>query len=380
MIPALGLGLVVGVVLGVVGGGGSIIAVPALVYGVGMSPAQAIPTSLLVVGISSLAALLPRFREGLNWPVIALVGGAGIPAAWAGAAVGKLLDPNILMLAFAVIMVAAGIRMLSKPRESEGSCSTGPNRAFRSCAPKAVGVGLLVGFLTGLLGVGGGFLITPALTIFLGLRMKQAVGTSLAIIVVMGAGIEGYGLPGSAPTPPATPSTGPPPWRSPSRRSWDRWWPPGSPGTCRTNTSASRSRYSSSPSRRGSPPARSPPDPSTEENTMGLIDSLKKAFSKPYKTISVAQAKELLGSGATLIDVRSAQEWRTGRAPQAKHVPLDRLQTSTAGIQKTRPVIAVCASGVRSASAARLLAAKGYDAYSVRGGMAAWRQAGEPVR
>jgi uncharacterized membrane protein YfcA len=187
MIPALGLGLVVGIVLGVVGGGGSIIAVPALVYGVGMSPAQAIPTSLLVVGVSSLTALLPRIREGLNWPVIALVGGAGIPAAWAGAAVGKLLDPNLLMLAFAGIMVAAGIRMLMKPRETEGSCSTGPHRAFRSCAPKAVGVGLLVGFLTGLLGVGGGFLITPALTIFLGLRMKQAVGTSLAIIVVNSA-------------------------------------------------------------------------------------------------------------------------------------------------------------------------------------------------
>ncbi|WP_284983936.1 rhodanese-like domain-containing protein [Arthrobacter sp. efr-133-TYG-118] len=113
---------------------------------------------------------------------------------------------------------------------------------------------------------------------------------------------------------------------------------------------------------------------------MGLIDSLKKAFSKPSRTISVAQAKELLGAGATLIDVRSAQEWRTGRAPQAKHIPLDRLQGSQAGIQKARPVIAVCASGVRSASAARLLAAKGYDAYSLRGGMAAWRQAGEPVR
>jgi uncharacterized membrane protein YfcA len=187
MIPALGLGLVVGIVLGVVGGGGSVIAVPALVYGAGMSPAQAIPTSLLVVGITSLAALLPRIRDGLNWPVIALVGAAGIPAAWAGAAVGKLLDPNILMLAFAGIMVAAGIRMLSKSRESEGSCSTGPHRAFRSCAPKAVGVGLLVGFLTGLLGVGGGFLITPGLTILLGLRMKQAVVTSLAIIVINSA-------------------------------------------------------------------------------------------------------------------------------------------------------------------------------------------------
>ena len=191
MIAALSLGLVVGVVLGVVGGGGSIIAVPALVYGVGMSPAEAIPTSLLVVGISSLAALIPRLREGINWPVVLIVGAAGIPAAWAGTAVGRLLDPNILMLAFAVIMVIAGIRMLARTRETDGSCSIGPTRAFRTCAPKAVGVGLLVGFLTGLLGVGGGFLITPALTLFLGLRMKQAVGSSLAIIVINSA--AGFG-------------------------------------------------------------------------------------------------------------------------------------------------------------------------------------------
>jgi rhodanese-related sulfurtransferase len=120
--------------------------------------------------------------------------------------------------------------------------------------------------------------------------------------------------------------------------------------------------------------------PKQKENTMGLIRSLKKAFSKPYKTVSVAEAKELLASGATLIDVRSAQEWRSGRAPHAKQIPLDRLQTSTAGIQKTRAVIAMCQSGLRSASAARLLAAQGYEAYSLRGGMRAWRQAGEPVR
>jgi uncharacterized membrane protein YfcA len=191
MIAALSLGLFVGIVLGVVGGGGSIIAVPALVYGVGMSPAEAIPTSLLVVGISSLAALIPRLRGGINWPVVLIVGAAGIPAAWGGTAVGRLLDPNTLMLAFAVIMVIAGIRMLMRTTETEGSCSTGPNRAFRSCAPKAVGVGVLVGFLTGLLGVGGGFLITPALTLFLGQRMKQAVGSSLAIIVINSA--AGFG-------------------------------------------------------------------------------------------------------------------------------------------------------------------------------------------
>jgi uncharacterized membrane protein YfcA len=187
MIAALSLGLLVGAVLGVVGGGGSIIAVPALVYGVGMSPAAAIPTSLLVVGTSSLVALFPRLREGINWPVVLIVGAAGIPAAWGGAAVGRLLDPNILMLAFAAIMAVAGIRMLMQTTETEGSCSIGPTRAFRTCAPKAVGVGLLVGFLTGLLGVGGGFLITPALTLFLGLRMKQAVGSSLAIIVINSA-------------------------------------------------------------------------------------------------------------------------------------------------------------------------------------------------
>ncbi|MCY1213688.1 Thiosulfate sulfurtransferase GlpE [compost metagenome] len=113
---------------------------------------------------------------------------------------------------------------------------------------------------------------------------------------------------------------------------------------------------------------------------MGLIDSLKKAFSKPYKTVSVAEAKELLTSRAVLIDVRSAQEWRSGHAPQARHLPLDKLQAGVTGLQKGRPVVAMCQSGVRSASAARLLASQGYEAYSLRGGIGAWRQAGEPVR
>lgn len=112
---------------------------------------------------------------------------------------------------------------------------------------------------------------------------------------------------------------------------------------------------------------------------MGLISSLKKAFSKPYTTVSVAEAKNLLSSGAELIDVRSTREWRSGRAPHAKHVPLDRLQAGTAGINRNKPVIAICESGVRSAIAARLLAGQGHQAYSLRGGMSAWRDADEPV-
>lgn len=198
MIPALILGLVVGIVLGLVGAGGSIIAVPALVYGVGLSTAEAIPTSLLVVGVSALAAVIPRLRGNVNWPVVGIVGAAGIPAAWAGTAAGRFLDPEVLMLGFAVIMVTAGIRMLGATSEKDGSCTTG-NTAWRTCAPKAILVGLIVGFLTGLLGVGGGFLITPALTLLLGLRMKQAIGTSLAIIVInstagFGAHLSGFAI------------------------------------------------------------------------------------------------------------------------------------------------------------------------------------------
>ncbi|MBO1268793.1 rhodanese-like domain-containing protein [Arthrobacter cavernae] len=113
---------------------------------------------------------------------------------------------------------------------------------------------------------------------------------------------------------------------------------------------------------------------------MGLLNSLKSMFAKPYKTIGVIEAKALMSSGATLIDVRTTQEWRSGHPHQAKHIPLDRLQSNTAGIPQARPVIAICQSGIRSASAARTLAGKGYDAYSIRGGMGAWRAAGAPVR
>lgn len=113
---------------------------------------------------------------------------------------------------------------------------------------------------------------------------------------------------------------------------------------------------------------------------MGVLSRVISVFGKTYTPIGVAEAKDLLASGAMLLDVRSAAEWRNGHAPQAKHFPLDRLQAGTTGIRKDRPVIAVCQSGVRSAAAARVLAERGYEAYSLSGGMAAWRRAGEPTR
>lgn len=185
LLPGLAVGAVVGAVVGLVGAGGAIIAVPALVYLVGLDPDDAVPTSLIVVGLSSLAGLLPRLRTGIDWKLVAILGVAGFPASWAGAAVGKLLPPDVLMLLFAAIMVVAGLRMLLSGRAEQHPSGSADRQA--GTIPKALAVGLAVGFLTGLLGVGGGFLLIPALTLFLRLPMQQAVGTSLAVIAVNSA-------------------------------------------------------------------------------------------------------------------------------------------------------------------------------------------------
>lgn len=184
ILTAAAFGLIVGGLLGLVGGGGSILAVPALVYGVGLPLAAAIPTSLVVVGASSAVAVLPRLR-GVNWRLALIIGAAGTATAYLGAYVNRVLDPKILLLAFAAIMVLAGIRMMLPSKTTGGSCALpGGGVHWRSCLPKAIATGAVVGFLTGLLGVGGGFLIVPALTLVLGLPMAATVGTSLVIIVI----------------------------------------------------------------------------------------------------------------------------------------------------------------------------------------------------
>lgn len=184
IITAAAFGLIVGGLLGLVGGGGSILAVPALVYGVGLPLSAAIPTSLVVVGASSAVAVVPRLRN-VNWRLAVIIGAAGTATAYLGAYVNRLLDQKVLLLAFAAIMVIAGIRMMMPAKAAGGSCALpGGGVHWRSCLPKAIATGAVVGFLTGLLGVGGGFLIVPALTLVLGLPMAATVGTSLVIIVI----------------------------------------------------------------------------------------------------------------------------------------------------------------------------------------------------
>ena len=187
LLVALVLGLVIGALLGLLGGGGSILAVPALVYGVGQPLAVAVPTSLLVVGISSASAVLSRLHQ-VQWRLAAIFGATGAIAAFAGTAVNRLLDPSIVLLGFAAVMVVAAVRMLRSSDDAGGSCALpGGGVNWRSCLPKAAASGVVVGFLTGLFGVGGGFLIIPALTLLLGLPMATATATSLVVILVNSA-------------------------------------------------------------------------------------------------------------------------------------------------------------------------------------------------
>lgn len=189
MTAAVLLGLGIGVLLGLVGGGGSILAVPALIYGVGLPLSRAVPTSLLVVGISSAVAAVPRWvHREVQWRIAAVFGAAGIPAAFAGAAINRLVPPPVLLFGFVALMLLAAYRMLQGDEQEGGDCALpGGGVNWRSCLPKAIAAGMGVGFLTGLFGVGGGFVIVPALVLLLGLPMTLAVGTSLVIVGINSA-------------------------------------------------------------------------------------------------------------------------------------------------------------------------------------------------
>jgi uncharacterized membrane protein YfcA len=188
VIVAVTLGLLIGALVGVLGGGGSLLAVPALVYVAGQSPPQGVATSLLVVGITAVVALLPRLRAGqIAWRIAILFGLAGAATAFAGAAVNRLLPDDVVLALFAALMVAAGVRMLQDKPNTGAACSTDGGRVnWRRCLPRTLAGGLVVGFFTGLLGVGGGFLIIPVLFV-LGVSMETAIGTSLLIAAVNSA-------------------------------------------------------------------------------------------------------------------------------------------------------------------------------------------------
>ncbi|WP_433473042.1 sulfite exporter TauE/SafE family protein [Spirillospora sp. CA-142024] len=187
--------LIVGTALGLLGAGGSVLAVPVLVYGAGQPMRVAIPTSLLVVTVSSLGALLPRLGRGqVRWPVAAVFAAGGMPAALAAAALGRDLPDRLLLPAFALIMITVAVRMLRGGDGAGGVCrAVGGRVDRRRCLPRALATGAAIGLLTGLLGVGGGFAVVPALTLLLGLPATEAVATSLVVITINSiAGFAGH--------------------------------------------------------------------------------------------------------------------------------------------------------------------------------------------
>ena len=191
------LGFLIGVSLGALGGGGSILAVPALVFIVGQTPAQATTTSLLVVGSAAVAGALRHWRQGrVHVRQGILFGLVGVAGSLVGSAVNRRLDGDVLLLAFAGLIVVAAWRIVAgcpsctrvgetnALRVSSAGTVAVINRPVAARIAKLAAAGTLVGFLTGLFGVGGGFVIVPALTLVLQYSMPQAIGTSLVVIAV----------------------------------------------------------------------------------------------------------------------------------------------------------------------------------------------------
>ena len=190
LVLVLALAVVVGVSLGMLGGGGSILTVPILVYVAGLDPKVAIAASLFVVGATSLAGMVSHARQGrVKWRTGLIFGLAGMVGAYSAGLVGGHLPGNILLIAFAVMMVATSLAMLR-------GRTTGPahHSADGELPLKRIVVdGLVVGVVTGLVGAGGGFLVVPALVLLGGLPMSVAVGTSLLVIAMKSfAGLAGY--------------------------------------------------------------------------------------------------------------------------------------------------------------------------------------------
>lgn len=190
----LGLGLLIGLSLGALGGGGSILTVPALVYVIGQDARAATTSSLFIVGITSVIAALGHARSGrVRWGVGVAFGITGIAAGFAGTAVNRLMNPDVLLLGFAAVIIVPAVGMLANSGDEEPAPQEGDARQHsRRWAPgrigRIAGAGLLVGFMTGLFGVGGGFVIVPALTLALGMSMPQAVATSLVVISINSGG------------------------------------------------------------------------------------------------------------------------------------------------------------------------------------------------
>jgi uncharacterized protein len=192
-------GSLVGFVLGLVGGGGSIIAVPLLLYVVGVSsPHVAIGTSAIAVSLSALANLANHARAGMvKWPCAFTFSAAGMAGAVAGSSLAIRVPGEHLLSAFGALMVIVGVVMFLK-KDAEGNPDVRLSfSTARELLPLLLAIGVAVGLLSGFFGIGGGFLIVPGLMLATGMPIANAIATSLVAVTAFGATTAGnYALSG----------------------------------------------------------------------------------------------------------------------------------------------------------------------------------------
>jgi uncharacterized protein len=182
-------GSLVGFVLGLVGGGGSILAVPLLLYVVGIgSPHLAIGTSAIAVSLSALSNLVNHARKGtVKWPCAWTFSAAGVAGAWAGSSLAMRVPGDQLLALFGLVMVVVGIVMALR-KDAEGNPDIRLNfSTAQQLLPLLLLIGFGVGALSGFFGIGGGFLIVPGLMLATGMPIAYAIGTSLVAVTIFGA-------------------------------------------------------------------------------------------------------------------------------------------------------------------------------------------------
>lgn len=190
---ATGSGILVGLVLGLFGGGGSILAVPLLVYVVGIaSPHVAIGTSAVAVAASALGNLVPHARAGwVKWRCATVFALAGVMGSLAGAAAAKAVDGERLLALFGLVMIGVGLAMMRRRGTAGDPVVRLTWESARRLLPMLVGIGFAVGLFSGFFGIGGGFLIVPGLVLATSMPLAYAIGTSLVSVAAFGAATAG---------------------------------------------------------------------------------------------------------------------------------------------------------------------------------------------
>ena len=203
LLLAIPLGLAIGAVVGTVGGGGAILALPVLVYVLDQGVGPASTASLIVVALAASFGAGSQALDGrLCWRVALTFSAPAAVGAYVGTLANERVDPKTLLIAFVPVMLLAAFLTYRRGDDDEGSASASDDDG--TCPPpgslRALAGGLAVGVMTGFFGVGGGFLIVPALTMLLGLSMRRAIATSLAIITLTGlAALASHLVAGSDP-------------------------------------------------------------------------------------------------------------------------------------------------------------------------------------